>query len=133
MIRHRWRTHLKSAATEQAVVALVVDYLQEWQPEEIGSLPAGCWPGAIRDRSEIMSSMFRIGELHARFRGPAPALMRLQELLLFFTHAAVRVTQIAAAAERPSANDEGTQVVECTRPKASWRGAGGRGAKGQGR
>ncbi len=130
MIRHRWRTHLKSATTQEAVVAVAGDYLREWQPEEIESLPAACWPGTLRDRTDIMSSMFRIGEIHGRFRGSAAALMRLQELLLFFTHAAVRVTQIAAAAERVPANDEGTHTAECARPKASWRAPAGRGAKG---
>ena len=120
MIRHRWRTHLKSATTEEAVVALVRDYLGEWDAEEIASLPESAWPGAIADRGDIMSSMFRIGEVHSKFRGSAAALMRLQELLLFFTHAAVRVTQIAATADHPPANEE-SRASECVRPKASWR------------
>jgi len=120
VIRHRWRTHLKSASTQETVVALVRDYLREWEPAEIRSLPPGCWPGNIGERSEIMSWMFRIGEIHSRFRGSPAALLRLQELLLFFTHAAVRVTQIAAAADHPSANEE-SRSAECARPKASWR------------
>ena len=122
MIRHRWRTHLKSATTEEGVVALVRDYLREWDPEEIESLPEHAWPDAVRDRSDIMSWMFRIGEVHGKFRGTSMALMRLQELLLFFTHAAVRVTQIAAAAEHHPANDPGgVRRSDCARPTASWR------------
>jgi hypothetical protein len=121
VIRHRWRTHLKSATTEQAVVALVRDYLGEWDREEVASLPDAAWPTTIRSRTDIMSWMFRIGEIHSKFRGPAAALMRLQELLLFFTHAAVRVTQIAASREHPPANeDEETRSSECARPTASW-------------
>ena len=119
MIRHRWRTHLKSASTQEAVVALVGDYLREWGPEEIAALPPGSWPGAIGDRSDIMSCMFRIGEIHSRFRGAPASLMRLQELLLFFTHAAVRVTQIAATAEHSPANED-SRASECARPMASW-------------
>lgn len=106
MIRHRWRTHLKSATTEAAVVDLVRGYLAEWTAHEIRSLPGTAWPGKIEDRSDIMSWMFRVGEAHARFRGDEAALARLQELLLFFTHAAVRVTQIAARPDHGSANDE---------------------------
>lgn len=121
MIRHRWRTHLKSATTEDGVVGLVRDYLREWDREEIESLPPQTWPAEIRDRSDIMSWMFRIGEVHSRFRGAATALMRLQELLLFFTHAAVRVTQIAAAADHGPANDSQTKRAQCARPSASWR------------
>ena len=121
MIRHRWRTHLKSASTEEAVVAVVGDYLREWSPDEIDSLPDGSWPQRIRDRADIMSWMFRIGEMHGKFRGPSAALIRLQELLLFFTHAAVRVTQIAAAADHAPANEEASRTSECARPTASWR------------
>lgn len=122
MIRHRWRTHLKSATTEAAVVALAGDYLAEWDAEEIASLPSDTWPGKIMGRADIMSCMFRIGEVHSKFRGSAAALARLQELLLFFTHAAVRVTQIAAAADHPSANDDsGPKRLDCARPTASRR------------
>lgn len=131
MIRHRWRTHLKSASTEEAVVGLVGDYLREWDREEIESLPPSSWPATIRNRADIMSWMFRIGEIHGKFRGPAAALMRLQELLLFFTHAAVRVTQIAAAADHPPANEEGTHSAECARPMASRRNPTRRGTKGR--
>lgn len=115
MIRHRWRTHLKNATTESAVVDLVQAYLGEWTAQEIRSLPGSAWPGKIRDRSDIMSWMFRVGEAHAHFRGESAALARLQELLLFFTHAAVRVTQIAAKPQEGSANDEpkGANGLDC--------------------
>ncbi|HSN19282.1 MAG TPA: hypothetical protein VLS49_01305 [Usitatibacter sp.] len=112
---------MKSATTEEGVVALVRDYLGEWDREEIASLPPSTWPAEIRDRADIMSWMFRIGEIHSRFRGPAAALMRLQELLLFFTHAAVRVTQIGAGGDPAPANEAGPRSSECGRPTASWR------------
>jgi len=116
VIRHRWRTHLKNAATEAAVVELVQGYLAEWTAQEIRSLPGAAWPGKIRDRADIMSWMFRVGEAHAHFRGDATSLARLQELLLFFTHAAVRATQIAAKPQEGSANDEprGGNGLECS-------------------
>jgi hypothetical protein len=108
VIRHRWRTYLKNATTEAAVVDIVKDYLREWKPDEIRSLPGAAWPGKIAGRGDIMFWMFRVGEAHAKFRGEAAALTRLQELLLFLTHAAVRVTQIAFhGQEAPSANDDG--------------------------
>jgi hypothetical protein len=121
VIRHRWRTHLKTATTEAAVVDLVRGYLGEWTPLEIRSLPGAAWPGRVESRSDIMSWMFRVGEVHARFRGDAASLARLQELLLFFTHAAVRVTQIAAQPEGVSANDD---------PEGNGLECGTRGASG---
>lgn len=125
MIRHRWRTHLKTANTEAAVVDLVRGYLGEWTPQEIRSLPGAAWPGKVESRSDIMSWMFRVGEVHARFRGDAASLARLQELLLFFTHAAVRVTQIAAQPQQGPAND-GTNGngLDCAPGDLSGSGAG---------
>ena len=123
MIRHRWRTHLKNAATENDVVELVQGYLREWSPDEIRSLPGSAWPGKIAERGDIMFWMFRVGEAHAKFRGDATALARLQELLLFLTHAAVRVTQIAFHGEgKPSANDDsGSGGLECAPSRESSR------------
>jgi len=126
VIRHRWRTHLKNATTEADVVDLVRGYLAEWTAQEIRSLPGSAWPGNVRDRADILSWMFRAGEAHAHFRGDAASLARLQELLLFFTHAAVRVTQIAAKPEQGPANDEsrGGNGVECAPRDASGVKAG---------
>jgi len=126
VIRHRWRTHLKNATTEKDVVDLVQGYLAEWTPEEIRPLPGAAWPGRVSDRSDIMSWMFRVGEVHAKFRGDAATLVRLQELLLFFTHAAVRVTQLAFhGTEAPPANegeDPGSPDIECARARGDSRG-----------
>jgi hypothetical protein len=125
VIRHRWRTHLKAATTEAAVVDLVRGYLGEWTAQEIRSLPGAAWPARIQDRSDIMSWMFRVGEVHARFRGDSASLARLQELLLFFTHAAVRVTQIGAQPEQGPAND-GTNGngLDCAPRNLSGSGSG---------
>jgi hypothetical protein len=106
VIRHRWRTHLKGAASEAEVLELVRKFLSEWTTEEVASLPHDAWPGNIRSRNDIMSWMFRIGDAHGKFKGDPAALIRLQELLLFLTHAAVRVTQIGAGvSEGPAVND----------------------------
>lgn len=123
MIRHRWRTHLKAATTEAAVVDLVSAYLGEWTREEVESIPPAAWPRNVRNKADIMSWMFRIGEVHSKFKGPAAALIRLQELLLFFTHAAVRVTQIASFASDPSSANDDPEHGEssCARPGGAVR------------
>jgi hypothetical protein len=109
MVRHRWRTHLKNATTEAAVLELVRTYLSEWTTAEVASLPVDSWPTIVRSRSDIMSWMFRIGDAHGKFKGDPAVLARLQELLLFLTHAAVRVTQIGAGMiDSPAVNDAGS-------------------------
>jgi len=105
-VRHRWRTHLKNATSETAVLQLVRNYLSEWTTEEVASLPVDAWPTTVRNRADIMSWMFRIGDAHGKFKGDPAALTRLQELLLFLTHSAVRVTQIGAGMiDAPAVND----------------------------
>jgi hypothetical protein len=113
VVRHRWRTHLKSATSEAAVLQLVRTYLSEWPNDEVASLPPDAWPMSVRSRSDIMSWMFRIGDAHGKFKGDPAVLARLQELLLFLTHAAVRVTQIGAGmSDGPAVNDSGSHEAQ---------------------
>ena len=95
MVRHSWRTHLKAAADERAVVALVGRYLAEWKPAEIESLPEGAWPTRVATARGVLEQSVRLAQLHAAI-AEAPGLGYLHELLLFFTHAAVTVTRLAA-------------------------------------
>lgn len=119
MIRHSWRTQLKAAAREKDVLAVVRGYLAEWSQGEIAQLPPGAWPARISGRADILAHAALLAGVHARFDGSPSALPGLQEMLLFFTHAAVRVTQIAAAVEHPPANED-SRASECARPVASW-------------
>jgi hypothetical protein len=96
VIRYRWRSHLKAASSEKAVLDLVGEYLREWLPDERRAVPAAAWPARIETRRDLTTWAFRLGELHAEFEGDPRALAPLQDLLLFATHAAVRITQISA-------------------------------------
>lgn len=98
MIRYRWRSHLKASSSEQAVLDLVGAYLREWLPDERRAVPAAAWPARIETRRDLTTWAFRLGELHAEFEGDPRALAPLQDLLLFATHAAVRITQLSAEA-----------------------------------
>lgn len=125
MIRRSWRTHLKATTSEQAVLTVVSQYLDEWKTEEVAALPRGAWPAPLRSRSDLLAHALKLGNMHAGFTGSAQALAGVQELLLFFTHASVRCNQLAALAgpdagtgpkthaphakptERPVSGDEG--------------------------
>lgn len=105
MIRRSWRTHLKGTTTQEAVLTVVSQYLDEWQPEEISALPRGAWPGRLRSKSDVLAHALKLNTMHAGFAGDPTSLAGLQELLLFFTHASVRSNQLAAlAAEAPQAS-----------------------------
>ncbi len=99
MIRRSWRTQLKATGTQEAVLTVVSQYLDEWRPDEISALPRGAWPGRLRSKSDVLAHALKLNTMHAGFDGDAAALAGLQELLLFFTHASVRSNQLAAIAD----------------------------------
>lgn len=96
MVRHSWRTHLKAAADERAVVELVARYLAEWKPAEIEALPDGAWPTRLSTPRAVIGHGVELARLHAAQDAPGAGLAYLQEMLLFFTHAAVAITRLAA-------------------------------------
>jgi len=96
VIRRSWRTHLKASTTTEAVLTVVSQYLDEWTPQEIARLPRGAWPGPLRSKSDVLQHALQLNTMHAGFAGDTAALAGLQELLLFFTHASVRSSQLDA-------------------------------------
>ena len=121
MLRHSWRTQLKAAASAADVLSVVQRYLAEWKPEEIESLPAGAWPADVKSPSAVVGHSVTLGRLHAEFQGEPTALQPLQELLLFFTHAAVRMARVAALdspEEGPPRALRRTTVAPRRRPRA---------------
>ena len=99
VIRRSWRTELKNATAEKDVLAIVQGFLAEWKRAEIESLPGGAWPQRIATRADLLAHANVLAASHARFEGDASALAGLQEMLLFFTHAAVRIARLAAVRE----------------------------------
>ena len=93
-VRFRWRTYLRGAATEAAVVEVVRTYLAAWSPEEVSRLPVGAWPLPIGTGRELVREALKIGQAHGAFEGTRASLVLLQELLLFMTQASVRATQL---------------------------------------
>lgn len=95
-MRHRWRSAIKNALDEKAVLAIVNEYLGEWTWGEMAQLPNAAWPVRIDTAKSLAEWTFRLGELHREFQGrSSETLARLEELLLLFTHASVRMAQLA--------------------------------------
>jgi hypothetical protein len=94
MTRHRWRTELKACTSEVDVLKVVERYLGQWSAEEIRMLPAAVAPGTFTSGKAVSDYTFNLGRTHAGFQGGSGSLALLQEILLFFTQASVRVTQL---------------------------------------
>jgi hypothetical protein len=120
MVRRSWRTELKSARTEEDVLDVVARFLGEWTRVEMALLPPGAWPSRVTTRADVLSHAAVLGGLHSRFAGPVATLPGLQELLLFFTHAAVRVARLTALRDQADgASAMRKPVVGRRRPDAS--------------
>ena len=96
MVRHSWRTRLKASVDKREVVALVARYLEEWKPAEIEALPEGAWPTAVHTPRGVIEHAVELARLHAAYECSGAGLPYLQEMLLFFTHAAVAITRLAS-------------------------------------
>jgi hypothetical protein len=93
VVRYSWRTQLKNAASPEAVVTLVCQFLDEWKPAELDELPREVrpqYPGSLRD---VLHATVALAGAHASY-GHRPGLKTLQELLLFYAAASVRGIQL---------------------------------------
>jgi hypothetical protein len=96
VIRRSWRTQLKAATTQEAVLTVVSQFLEEWAPAEIAALPPEAWPPRLASRSDVVQHALHLSRIHADSGTSSRGLSGVQELLLFFTHASVRISQLAA-------------------------------------
>ena len=98
MIRRSWRTQLKASTTQQAVLTVVSQFLDEWSANEVAALPPEAWPPPLSSRNDVVQHALRLSRIHADLSGSSRGLPGVQELLLFFTHASVRLSHLAAFA-----------------------------------
>ena len=96
-MRHDYHHQLGSAATEQAVVGMVVRYLAGWTPSELASIPAACRPGVVRDAEEIADLAYALTKARIESSGANPLL---EEMETFFAHACARVSELEAPPRR---------------------------------
>jgi len=91
---------VKNAADEAALLAVTNTYLKEWTRAERARLPSDAWPHRIDHAKGLAEWTFRLAELNREFQDAPWALVEeLQNLLLFFTHASVRMAQLSRSRE----------------------------------
>ena len=84
---------LRNAASEEAVLDLVRDYVGEWMPEELALIPADCRPGRMHDFEDLNEIAFRLTQ--EKFAMPPseenPLVLEMQT---FFAQAVTRIGEI---------------------------------------
>lgn len=103
-----WQDRLASAFHEAQVVDVARDFLAQFSPEEIASLPEACRPGKLVDGDDVTEyALLLVQHRCQEGEGPTYAIYRLTN---FFSNATLRLSQVLHAksqtigdAERESA------------------------------
>jgi hypothetical protein len=93
--------NLVHAKTEEQVVAMVRDFLGDWPPDEIASLPSQCRPGRVHDAEDVVDLAYELTRAHIDAAGPQELL---NEMEAFFAQACLRLSVIEtlySRAKRP--------------------------------
>ena len=91
----RWQPLIQAAASEDAVVDLVKEYLASWTPEEIDSLPRGCRPGQINNREDVSEWAVVLTREELKSGADAASGRMLNHLSTTFREAAARLSQLS--------------------------------------
>ena len=84
----------RATASESDVVGLVREYVGEWLPEEIGSLPADCRPGKIRDAEDLSTLAYNLVQACVSFDLDPADLAFVEEMDAFVGQACRRMAEI---------------------------------------
>lgn len=94
----RWRSRIRSARDDEAVVSVVVDYEAAWAPGDIARLPRNCWPGRVRDRDDVAAWAVHLAREELKVADDTDGHVLLHCLAAVFSEAAVRLTQVSLEA-----------------------------------
>lgn len=100
-----WQQRLATASCEREVVDVARDFLAQFSPYEIVTLPMQCRPpGKIVDSHDITTYAFSL--VRHRCDGGEGVAYAVHKLADFFAHAAVRLSQILHSNTRRENPDE---------------------------
>ena len=103
-----WQGRLAEAATKEAVVAAVQDFLGGIGAAEREQLPAECRPGPMNNAQHV--TVFALMLVH-RHDGDPKAAPLLHRMTTFFTRAALRLYQIQERSHEVAAERRPTRKV----------------------
>lgn len=95
--RNTWHAQLEGAADADRILAVTREYLATFAPEHLARLPEDCRPGRIKGEDDIAYWSCRLAQYaHKDASTPVDAEL-MQEMLNYFLHAWVRLTQLQRA------------------------------------
>jgi hypothetical protein len=92
--RGTWHAQLEAAADVDRLLSLTRDYLATFSPEHLARIPEDCRPGRIKGEDDIAYWSCRLAQhTHRETEVPIDGEL-MQEMLNYFLHAWVRLSQI---------------------------------------
>ena len=88
-----WHIQIDSSADVDQVLAVTRDYLATLSPEHLARLPESCRPGRIKGEDDIAFWSCRLAQYNHAGDGGLVDGELMQEILNFFLHAWVRISQ----------------------------------------
>ena len=96
-MRRAYLISLRAAASEEEVVRIARDYLAQWTPPELGSIPASCRPRRISDAEDLADGAFALTKARIDTSTSQPLL---EEMETFFAMACARISELEAIPQR---------------------------------
>ena len=92
--RSAWHELIEASSDIDAILGVTRDYLATFGPEHLARLPEDCRPGRIKGEDDIAYWSCRLAQYaHKETDAPVDAEL-MQEMLNYFLHAWVRLSQI---------------------------------------
>ena len=95
-----WLDHLTGAASMEAIVAVVHDFIRAWPASKIDELPPAYRPGRLDSANDI--SGYAVTLARAQLKGDHHA-PHLHAMAIFFTDAAMRLSEFLTISHREEA------------------------------
>ena len=89
-----WHIQLDACGDVDAILAITRDYLAIFGPEHLARIPEECRPGRVKGEDDISYWSCKLAQYHHREPEVPVDAELLQEMLNYFLHAWVRISQI---------------------------------------
>ena len=90
-----WQGRIRQAATEEAVIAVVSEFLDALPRDGLAKLPVSSRPHALTGRDEIIAHNVQVARDELLCSGPAEVHELLREMAIVLTEASARLTNLS--------------------------------------
>ena len=90
-----WQGRIRQAANEEAVLAVVAEFLDSLPSDGVAKLPESSQPHGILGRDEVIAHNVQVARDELLCAGPIEVRELLREMAIVLTEASVRITNFS--------------------------------------